>query len=122
MKNLQTLLQDIDQLLDSSVEPPKPTQDSERIQESPEPIEEISTDVETDTLLATLRENFGHADFRENQREIAQAILDGENLLAAFPTGYGKSLCYQLPALMLPGITVVVSPGVMLLMTGARWV
>lgn len=110
MKNLQTLLQDIDQLLDSSVEPPKPTQDSERIQESPEPIEEISTDVETDTLLATLRENFGHADFRENQREIAQAILDGENLLAAFPTGYGKSLCYQLPALMLPGITVVVSP------------
>ena len=39
-----------------------------------------------------------------------EKILNGENILAAFPTGYGKSLCYQLPALMLPGVTVIVSP------------
>ena len=109
MKNLQTLLKDIDQLLDSSAEHPEPAQSLELVQERPEP--EIAPDVEEpDALLGALKEHFGHADFREHQREIAQTILDGENLLAAFPTGYGKSLCYQLPSLMLPGITVVVSP------------
>ena len=67
-------------------------------------------DEATDELLAALQKYFGYADFRDGQREVVEKILNGENILAAFPTGYGKSLCYQLPALMLPGVTVIVSP------------
>jgi ATP-dependent DNA helicase RecQ len=53
---------------------------------------------------------FGFAEFRPGQAEIVSAILDGRNVLAVMPTGSGKSLCYQLPALMRDGLTVVVSP------------
>jgi ATP-dependent DNA helicase RecQ len=53
---------------------------------------------------------FGFASFRPGQEEVVQAVLDGEDVLAVMPTGSGKSLCYQLPALVRPGITVVVSP------------
>ncbi|MDE0503769.1 MAG: RecQ family ATP-dependent DNA helicase [Candidatus Poribacteria bacterium] len=79
---------------------------------SPAPEGTISEDaaIEGDELLASLTRHFGHSYFRENQREIIEAILKEENVLAAFPTGYGKSLCYQLPALTLPGLTVIVSP------------
>ena len=58
----------------------------------------------------TLREVFGLAAFREGQREVIERILAGESALAVFPTGSGKSLCYQLPALHLDGLTLVVSP------------
>jgi len=58
----------------------------------------------------TLRETFGFADFRPGQEEIVAAVLAGEPLLAVMPTGAGKSLCYQLPALLAPGVTLVVSP------------
>ena len=57
-----------------------------------------------------LKEHFGYDDFREGQREVVEELLSGNNLLGAFPTAFGKSICYQLPGLMLPGLTVVISP------------
>lgn len=61
-------------------------------------------------LRVPLKHYFGHADFRPNQREIIEAILDRRDVFAALPTGGGKSLCYQLPAMLTDGLTVVVSP------------
>lgn len=61
-------------------------------------------------LLATLRERFGHAELRGPQREVIEAVLAGRDVLLTMPTGGGKSLCYQLPALLLDGLTLVVSP------------
>ena len=60
--------------------------------------------------VAALREHFGFDDFREGQREVIAAILEGKDAVVVMPTGSGKSLCYQLPALMLNGATLVVSP------------
>ena len=57
-----------------------------------------------------LRKTFGFEAFRSGQAEIVAAILDGRDVLAVMPTGSGKSLCYQLPALLRDGLTVVVSP------------
>jgi len=57
-----------------------------------------------------LKHSFGFAGFKPNQQEIIAASLAGRDLFAALPTGGGKSLCYQLPALVRPGLTVVVSP------------
>lgn len=57
-----------------------------------------------------LKDNFGFGDFRPGQRQVIEQILRGESSVAVFPTGSGKSLCYQLPALILPGLTLVVSP------------
>lgn len=57
-----------------------------------------------------LRDQFGHDAFREGQEAVVRALLEGRSALAVFPTGGGKSLCYQLPALMLDGLTLVVSP------------
>ncbi|MCB1071355.1 MAG: RecQ family ATP-dependent DNA helicase, partial [Kiritimatiellae bacterium] len=62
------------------------------------------------TLLQTLEAHFGHRAFLEGQEEPIQAILAGDDTLIIMPTGGGKSLCYQLPALMQDGITLVVSP------------
>jgi ATP-dependent DNA helicase RecQ len=62
------------------------------------------------TARALLQERFGHDDFRAGQWEPIRAILDGQDALVVMPTGSGKSIVYQLPALMLPGLTVVVSP------------
>jgi len=53
---------------------------------------------------------FGFADFRPGQVEILSAVLSGKNVFAVMPTGAGKSLCYQLPAILRPGLTIVVSP------------
>ena len=64
----------------------------------------------TDPLLRTLFETFGFRSFRPRQEEIVRAILAGEDAFAVMPTGGGKSLCYQLPALLLDGACVVVSP------------
>ena len=58
----------------------------------------------------TLRKTFGFADFRAGQGDIIAAILEGRDVLAVMPTGGGKSLCYQLPALLRGGLTIVVSP------------
>jgi ATP-dependent DNA helicase RecQ len=65
--------------------------------------------VETD-ITADLRRLFGHPEFRPGQREAVDAFLEGRDVLAVMPTGSGKSLCYQLPALVAPGVTLVVSP------------
>ena len=61
-------------------------------------------------LESALQENFGFSTFRAGQRDVISRLLDGKSSLAVFPTGSGKSLCYQLPTLLLPGLTVVVSP------------
>src|SRR4051794_6232379 len=57
-----------------------------------------------------LRDPFGFTRSRPGQRQVISRLLDGTSTLAIFPTGGGKSLCYQLPALLLDGVTVVVSP------------
>src|SRR4051812_11922843 len=59
---------------------------------------------------AVLRERFGHSDFRAGQWEPVHAVLEGRDALVVMPTGSGKSIVYQLPALLLPGLTIVVSP------------
>ena len=64
---------------------------------------------------AHLQKVFGFGDFRPGQGEIVEAVLQGRDVLAVMPTGSGKSLCYQLPALLRPGLTVVVSPLVALM-------
>jgi ATP-dependent DNA helicase RecQ len=63
-----------------------------------------------DAAHRTLRATFGFEAFRPGQDEIVAAILDGRDVLAVMPTGSGKSLCYQLPALLRGGLTIVVSP------------
>nr|WP_315154106.1 DNA helicase RecQ [uncultured Flavobacterium sp.] len=64
----------------------------------------------TAILHTTLKENFGFEKFRPNQEEIISCILSGKDTLAIMPTGGGKSICFQLPALILPGVTIVISP------------
>jgi ATP-dependent DNA helicase RecQ len=61
-------------------------------------------------LERTLRDHFGLERFRPGQREVIEQVLHGRDTLCVMPTGGGKSLCYQLPALLLPGVTLVVSP------------
>ncbi|MFV8328115.1 DNA helicase RecQ [Flavobacterium sp. ZS1P14] len=61
-------------------------------------------------LHTKLKENFGFEKFRPNQEDIINYVLSGQDTLAIMPTGGGKSICFQLPALILPGITIVISP------------
>ena len=61
-------------------------------------------------LLGPLKRHFGHDQFRPLQREIVQDALAGQDVFVLMPTGGGKSLCFQLPALMREGLTIVVSP------------
>ena len=63
-----------------------------------------------ETIYAALSEGFGYGELRPGQTEVIEALLSGQNVLAVMPTGSGKSLCYQLPALVVDGLTVVVSP------------
>ncbi|MFO7153688.1 MAG: ATP-dependent DNA helicase RecQ [Caldicoprobacter oshimai] len=65
---------------------------------------------QSELLYKCLREYFGYDDFRPGQRQVVESILRGENTIAIFPTGSGKSLCYQLPAVIFPGTTLVISP------------
>ena len=62
------------------------------------------------TPLEALKRYFGYDSFRPGQAEIVDAILAGRDALAIMPTGAGKSICYQVPALLLPGLTLVISP------------
>jgi len=67
-------------------------------------------DLAPGALEGALLDRFGLSSFREGQRDVVEAILRGEDALVVRPTGSGKSLCYQLPALLARGVTVVVSP------------
>ena len=73
-------------------------------------IQEMNSGTPPVTPLQILITYFGYDSFREGQTEIIDTILSGRDALAIMPTGAGKSLCYQVPALLLPGITLVVSP------------
>ena len=57
-----------------------------------------------------LKKYFGYEQFRHPQEAIIDTVLAGRDVLGVMPTGAGKSLCYQIPAHMLPGITLVISP------------
>lgn len=57
-----------------------------------------------------LKEYFGHSAFRGRQKELVDALLEGHDVLGVMPTGAGKSVCYQVPALLVPGLTLVISP------------
>ncbi len=63
-----------------------------------------------ETPLAALEKHFGFTAFRPGQQQVVERLLAGHSAVAVFPTGAGKSLCYQLPSLLLPGLTLVVSP------------
>ena len=63
-----------------------------------------------DALRDALKRYFGFEEFLDHQRQVVEKIADGRDLCVVMPTGAGKSLCYQLPALLAPGFTLVVSP------------
>lgn len=60
--------------------------------------------------LSVLKDYFGHDSFKDGQEQIVDALLDGRDALCIMPTGAGKSMCYQIPALLFDGVTIVVSP------------
>lgn len=60
--------------------------------------------------LAVLKEYFGHSEFRQGQEKIVDCLLSGKDALCIMPTGAGKSICYQIPALVFDGVTLVISP------------
>ena len=65
-----------------------------------------------------LEKYYGYHSFREGQEMLIDHILEGKDVLGIMPTGAGKSVCYQVPALLLPGITLVISPLISLMQ---RW-
>jgi ATP-dependent DNA helicase RecQ len=70
----------------------------------------VENTVPVDALSAALQQYFGFEHFKGNQREIVHSVLNGQDTFVIMPTGGGKSLCYQLPALMLPGTALIISP------------
>jgi ATP-dependent DNA helicase RecQ len=92
---------------------PAPTRATEEILHGTSvdpPLTETRPCAHVEPLYRTLRDVFALNEFRSGQLEVIEAVLAGRDALAIMPTGAGKSLCYQIPALHLPGTTVVVSP------------
>lgn len=73
-------------------------------------IQQTKDQIDKADMYQTLKDHFGFDAFRSGQEEVITTLLNGESAAAIFPTGSGKSLCYQLPALLLPGLTLVISP------------
>ena len=71
---------------------------------------EYTTDIALGRAKKVLKKYFGYEDFREGQEALVKAVISGRDVLGIMPTGAGKSLCFQIPALMMEGITLVVSP------------
>ncbi|MEE1295317.1 MAG: DNA helicase RecQ [Bifidobacterium sp.] len=80
-----------------------------RVPRAPRPKEPVDEPT-PEAALDALRGHFGYESFRPGQAELIEAILEGRDVLGVMPTGSGKSLCYQIPSLLLHGITIVVSP------------
>jgi ATP-dependent DNA helicase RecQ len=70
----------------------------------------MTTTFSKEQLLHALKHKFGYSSFRLEQEHVIETVLSGRDVLGIMPTGGGKSICYQLPAVLLPGITIVVSP------------
>jgi ATP-dependent DNA helicase RecQ len=64
----------------------------------------------SELACSLLQTHFGHAEFRNGQQDVIRAVVEGKDTLVVMPTGGGKSLCYQIPALMLDGVAIVISP------------
>uniref|UniRef100_A0A0D9ZMD5 DNA 3'-5' helicase n=1 Tax=Oryza glumipatula TaxID=40148 RepID=A0A0D9ZMD5_9ORYZ len=75
-----------------------------------EAVESVREDPSEQNLKSLLNAAYGHDSFRQGQLEAIQQIVAGESTMLVLPTGAGKSLCYQVPAMILPGLTLVVSP------------
>ncbi len=84
---------------------PDPNPRIHKLQNTPSPIDQLL--LQAQELMERV---FGFREFRPGQEAILEAIFSGEEVLVVMPTGGGKSLCYQLPALLLPGVTLVISP------------
>src|SRR5690606_25451290 len=97
-----------------------PTSGINLVRMGPRPLRAVSRDERTEELLARARaalsRHFGFPDFRGGQLDAVRAILSGRDTLVLMPTGGGKSLCYQVPALALPGLTLVISPLISLML------
>ncbi|CAN6825468.1 unnamed protein product [Brassica oleracea] len=92
------------------------------MKKSPLPVQNVNRSDKNvagkEALVKLLRWHFGHADFRGKQLEAIQAVVSGRDCFCLMPTGGGKSICYQIPALAKPGIVLVVSPLIALLFNG----
>lgn len=80
------------------------------IKQTPKRIETMTVEKIQYDVLSALKQYFGYDSFRGKQEDVVNAILDGQNAFVIMPTGAGKSLCYQLPAILMEGTALVVSP------------